>query len=278
VTLTFVICVVAGASFAVSPQDYVLNLGMFPSWLRAEYVDGAYWTLEAELTFYLFVAGYLLFLQHRVRIEWLLLAWLIVVLPFTPNDWGPGRLRLLILADTAPYFIGGCLFYRIWRDGWTQLRAGILVAALILAAVVAGKDASAASAEFGTVISPVIAAAVASFGFVVFAALCLHPAWFRIGGPRATQLGGLTYPLYLVHQYVGYVVIGATAPAWGPWVALIVAVATVLSLAYAIHFLVERRYNARFRRWLEPRLGALDRIAGGLAVRSGRPVRPPQEP
>jgi len=59
---------------------------------------------------------------------------------------------------------------------------------------------------------------------------------------------------------------------------LIVAVATVLSLAYAIHFLVERRYNARFRRWLEPRLGALDRIAGGLAVRSGRPVRPPQEP
>jgi peptidoglycan/LPS O-acetylase OafA/YrhL len=278
VTLTYTICVVTGASFAVSLKDYVLNLGMFPSWLRAAYVDGAYWTLETELTFYLLVVAYLLFLQRRVRIEWLLLAWLIIILPFAPNDWGPGRLRLLIMTDSAPFFIAGCLYYRIWRDGWTRLRVGILLAAWLAACVIAARGASDASASFGTPFSAPISVAVASIGFVVFTALCLRPAWFRIGGRRATLLGALTYPLYLVHQNIGYVVINATAPAWGSWVALVLAVATAVGLAYTIHRLVERRYNTRFRRWLEPRLGGFDRIADVVAMRINLHLRPRRQP
>ncbi|HET9614570.1 MAG TPA: acyltransferase [Candidatus Limnocylindrales bacterium] len=261
VTLTFAVTVVTGASFAVGISDFVRNLGMFPSWIRGAYIDGAYWTLEIELTFYLLMLVYLIFLRRRLKIEWLLLAWLIVTLPLAPNDLGPGRLRLGLMVDAAPFFIAGCVCYLVWRGGWTRLRAGLFAAAWIDVWVVAARNAVDSQAEFGTPFSPLIAGAIASIGFVVFLVLVTRPEWFRFGGSRATALGALTYPLYLVHQNVGYVVINAVAPIAGRWVALGAAIVVVVTIAIAIHRLVERPLNRRFRRWLEPRLGALDRLA-----------------
>ncbi len=261
VTVTFLVTLIVGATFAVGIGDYVRNLGMFPSWIRAPYVDGAYWTLEIELTFYLLIVAFLLFLQRRVRIEWLLLAWLIVVIPFAPVEWGPGRLRLGLMVDAAPFFIAGSAFYLVWRNGWTWLRAGLIAGSWLVADVIAVRSSFKDSADFATSYSPVVTVAVASIGFVVFLALVLRPTWFRFGGRPAILLGALTYPLYLVHQNIGYVVINGIDPALGRWVAFLAAFAVALGLAYAIHRLVERRYNSRLRRWLEPRLVPLDRVA-----------------
>ena len=260
-TLTFMACVVTDAPFKVGVGDFLANLGMFPSLLGARYVDGAYWTLETELYFYLLVTGYLLFLRRRVELEWLLLAWLAVILVFVPVPWGPGRLRALVMADTGPYFVAGCVFYRIWRDGWTRIRVAILAGAWLAALVFAGRGALAVVENFSTPVSPVTSAGVVSIWFLIFMAMCLRPSLFRIGGRRSTFVGALTYPLYLVHQFIGYLVIAAIAPRAGRWVALAITIATLLTIAYAIHRLVEVRYNARMRRWLAPRLNALNRFA-----------------
>jgi peptidoglycan/LPS O-acetylase OafA/YrhL len=276
-TLTFVICVVTGATFAVGVSDYLLNLGMLPTWLGAAYVDGAYWTLETELHFYLLIVGYLLILQRRIEIEWVLLAWLVVILPFAPNELGPTRFRLVIMADAAPFFIAGCLYYRVWRAGWTRARVGLLAAAWLVACVVATKGSFGADSTSAPSYSPWISVAFASIGFVVFTAFCLRPALFRIGGGRATFLAALTYPLYLVHEYVGYVVINAVSGTWGRWIAVGLAVVVVVGLAVGINRLVEQRYNSRFRRWLEPRLEALNRTADA-ATRIPLRLRPRHDP
>lgn len=260
-TVTFVIVLLVGASFAVGIDDYVRNLTMMPSWIRAPYVDGAYWTLEIELTFYVLIVAFLLFLQRRIRIEWLLAAWLLIVLPFAPNDLGPGRLRLGLMVEAAPYFIAGSSFYLVWRSGWTPLRAFLIAGAWAVAAILAVHNSVTDSATFATSFAPLATVAVASIGFVVFLALVLRPSWFRFGGRPAVLLGALTYPLYLVHQNIGYVVINGIDPTWGRWLAFLAAFGVALLLAYAIHRLVERRYNSRLRRWLEPRLGVFDRIA-----------------
>ena len=260
VTVTYVVVLLAGAPFAVGIGDFVRNLGMFPSWIRAPYVDGAYWTLEVELTFYLLIVAYLVLLQRRVRIEWLLLVWLLIAVPFAPNVLGPGRLRLGLMVDTAPYFIAGSAFYLVWRSGWTSVRLGLIVGSWLVASVIAVRSAYSDSVAFATTFSPIVAVAVASIGFVVFLALCLRPTWFRYGGRPAIVLGALTYPLYLVHQNIGYVVVNTVDPVLGRWAAFIAATAVAIALAWTIHRLVERRYNGRFRRWLEPRIGFLDRV------------------
>ena len=260
-TLTFIICLATDPPFVVSFRDYVLNLGMLPSWFGAEYVDGVYWTLETELYFYLLVVAFLFFFWDRIRLEWLLVAWLIGTSLLAPNELGPGRVRTLLMVEAAPFFIAGCVFYRVWRDGWTRLRVAILVGAWVAAAAAASRNAETAAIPLGTPISPSIAAGIITVGFTVFLILCLRPDWFRLGGRRATLLGALTYPLYLIHQKVGYLVIDAVEPVVGRWVALAAAIGVALSLAYLIHRLVEQRYNSRFRRWLEPRMTALDRLS-----------------
>ena len=260
-TLTFIATLVLAPTFAVSLKDYVFNLGMFPSWLGASYVDGVYWTLETELSFYLLVLVYLMFFWKRLRLEWVLLAWLIVAVPMALLELGPGRLRTLLVVDSAPFFIAGATFYLIWRDGWSGLRALLLGGTWLSAAIGATREASAISVDFGVEVSPYVSAALVTCGFLVFLALVLRPTWLRLGGGRAVLLGALTYPLYLVHQKVGYIVLNAMGPEVGRWGGLVIAVATALIVAYLINRYVERRYNARLRRWLEPRLAGLDHVS-----------------
>jgi peptidoglycan/LPS O-acetylase OafA/YrhL len=56
-----------------------------------------------------------------------------------------------------------------------------------------------------------------------------------------TALGALTYPLFLLHQYVGYMVFNITYPAISPHLLLFGTIAMVLGLAYAVHVFVEKK-------------------------------------
>lgn len=63
-------------------------------------------------------------------------------------------------------------------------------------------------------------------------------------------LGAISYPLYLLHQNIGYVIINATLERLGQWPSRALAVAVVLVLAWAVHEVVE----VRFSRWAHRRL------------------------
>ncbi len=257
-TLTFLLMWGRPAPFGVGLGDYLLNLGMIPETLGAEPVDGVYWTLEVELRFYLLVTLYLLFLQRFISIEWMLAIWLAVVLVLTLTGAGPYILRATILADVGAFFIAGCVFYRVWSQGWTRARIMLLLLAWGGAMVVVHRGALATSEEYRQVILPWVACALITLCFAIFTALCLRPKWFGFGGGLAIVLGALTYPLYLVHQNIGYALINGLSPAFGRGVALVVTIAVVMGIAWLLHRFVERPFNGRLRRWLEPRLRFLD--------------------
>lgn len=257
-TLTFVLMWGRPAPLGVGLGDYFLNLGMIPETLGASAVDGVYWTLEVELRFYLLVGIYLLFLQRHLSIEWMLAIWLLLLLLLAPTQSGPYLLRALALADSGAFFIAGCLFYRVWSQGWTRVRILLLVLAWGCALIVVHRGALSISEEYHAIVSPWLVCTMITLCFAVFAVLCLQPQWFGLGGGLAILLGALTYPLYLVHQNIGYVLINGLAPALGQWLALVAAIAAVMGIAWLLHRFVERPFNGRLRRWLEPRLRFLD--------------------
>jgi peptidoglycan/LPS O-acetylase OafA/YrhL len=61
-------------------------------------------------------------------------------------------------------------------------------------------------------------------------------------------LGALTYPLYLVHQAPGWLLIQALHPVLPKYVVLALVVGLMLVLAYLVHRLVERPFGPRLRR------------------------------
>ena len=71
--------------------------------------------------------------------------------------------------------------------------------------------------------------------------------------PWLVWLGAVSYPLYLLHQNIGYVVIGRTIDAVGPWLSRLIALAVVVLLAWGVHELVEVRLSRAIHRQLRRR-------------------------
>jgi peptidoglycan/LPS O-acetylase OafA/YrhL len=68
-------------------------------------------------------------------------------------------------------------------------------------------------------------------------------------------LGGLTYPLYLLHSRIGATVSASVRESVGvnEWVVLAIALAVAYGLAAALAAIIERRACGAFHRQLSPR-------------------------
>jgi peptidoglycan/LPS O-acetylase OafA/YrhL len=70
-----------------------------------------------------------------------------------------------------------------------------------------------------------------------------------------TLLGGLTYPLYLIHEIPGWVLIHYLAPVLNAYVTVALVVLVMLVAAYLVHRFVETPLGPRLRRSVERDLG-----------------------
>jgi peptidoglycan/LPS O-acetylase OafA/YrhL len=210
----------------VSIPQVLVNLTMLQEYLGVKHVDGVYWTLTVELTFYAIMLV-LFRLRALARIELVCVAWLAVAgvlmglrLAF---DLRVPVLELLVIARFAHLFIAGIMFYRARRFGYTPVRV-----ALILAAIAAQLASSVESAIVVAVIVAVFAALVAGR---------LH--W--LASKPLLFLGSLTYTLYLVHQNLGFAIIR-----WGygagldPHLSIAIALAAAVTVATLLSIGVER--------------------------------------
>jgi peptidoglycan/LPS O-acetylase OafA/YrhL len=116
-----------------------------------------------------------------------------------------------------------------------------------------------------TLHSPVIAGVITVI-FIVMTLIAFRVTR-RLGRPWIAVAGALTYPLYLVHAYNGFVITNLIGRYLNRWVLLVVLVAGMCTVAYAIHRLVEARLAGRLKR-------ALNRLVA--AIQRGR--RPPAGP
>ncbi|AKJ29902.1 acyltransferase family protein [Caldimonas brevitalea] len=234
--------------FGVTLPQLAANMTMAPHWLGVEFVDGAYWSLAVELHFYIMVWAALV-LGLLPRATWLLAGWLLLstlnaVRPIYP-------LEFWLNAKWAPFFAAGVCCYLIREHGPSLERCGLWLWSFCLALfyVAVAPWLKQAGAE-ASVQSAVVSAALVSMFFGVFA-LIAFDRW-RMAASRWTfWAGALTYPVYLLHQNIGYLLI--EAPGWqalGFWLRVTLTCAVIGVLAWALHRYVERPLAPRLRRAL----------------------------
>ncbi|HEX5801623.1 MAG TPA: acyltransferase [Azospira sp.] len=246
-TLSFVAIVAFGGErFSATPGQYLLNLTLLGGFLGVPPIDGVYWSLFVEMKFYALVA-IVLVAGLMPRVQTLLVLWLaatcaLAVLPV-------GILRALLIADYAPYFIAGALCYLVWAEGPSPLRLGGIAVAWLLALY----QSMTAIDEFARHYQRELDGRVIAGTITVFFAGMLLIATRRtgrLGRRRWLTLGALTYPLYLLHQKIGYLIFNAAYPALDAHLVLWGTLLLMLLAAYAVHVLVERRLGARLKRLL----------------------------
>ena len=232
----------------ISLADLLLNLtmfaGIFEQQLDLEFVDGVYWSLMVELQFY-FLMLLVLLVRQLNRLEPILIGWLLLTL-VSDHIATPGWLDTLLVLEWSPNFIAGALFYRVYTHGTSLLRLTALATCMYLSIDYGIWHLDLTSSTYDEEFNiPTVVTLIAG-GYLLMALLVNnHLRWMRKSW--LVWLGGLTYPLYLVHQNVGYALFRQLDD-WGTPAQLLATVTgVVLLVSLLMHLVLERALAGRMR-------------------------------
>jgi peptidoglycan/LPS O-acetylase OafA/YrhL len=214
-----------------SIETSLVNVTMLQSWFGYGDVDPSYWSLGVELGFYAIMLGlWRLKMLGRVELIALGLVALRLLARLLPqwDSWLDG----VTASFHMPFFFVGILAYRIWMGARSF---GQQLPILILAGL---------NLYLSNMLQLSAVYAVVAMGMVLLVDGKL--AWLK--QRPLLRLGAISYPLYLVHQFVGCTMIfwlgkaGIQAD-----LATLLTILALLALAYAIHRAVEKPALSKIR-------------------------------
>ena len=236
-TVTSLVAIGWGATVMdrVGWRQFLANLTMAPGLFGQKPIDGVYWTLTVELSFYVLVFG-LLFLGLGRFLE-----------RFFPL-WAVGMLLVMLVAPQhadLPYaggyyalFAGGAIMATIRRRGfhWYQL-VGLAAAGIVVARFVARQTTS-FNLQRGTELSQIGVVALVAVFFALVALMWI-PRVADLRVPFSRQISDLTYPVYLLHAHLGYMALQAFADDRNAAIVYPLLFLALLASAWLLHRVVE---------------------------------------
>lgn len=222
----------------VTLGSWLVNLTMLQEYFRVPNIDGVYWSLNVEMTFYLWVFAAKKFgwLPHARRA---LHIWALLTTAygfFNPDvNSIPWPIVTFLLLAHGQFFIVGIVCYGIWKSGRVTREDGLL---LFLTTV-----------AIWLRYPPVVCVVMTGFTGIFLALAFRRLGW--IVNPILMWLGAISYSLYLIHENIGFVAMELLE--LSPVAEILVA--TVLSLAGAsvLTFAVERPLLRKMRAWWKGR-------------------------
>lgn len=191
VIITFSVVAVTGLpSKEVSIFEALFNLLMFHEYFKIPHVDGVYWTLTVELTFYFWI--FILYLSKQLkRAEyWMLPVLMVAVLQSTGFFKLPEIVNKIFITYHISFFIAGISFYKIINKISDKFTIPLILISLISTAFIISVKHFLAFSVFYTTFYLAISGNLKFLSFKPF-----------------VFLGSISYSLYLLHQNIGFVIL-----------------------------------------------------------------------
>ncbi len=262
----------ASPVFAVGARELLVNLTMLTHlvWVGVEppYVDGAYWSLAVEFQFYLIMLV-LIATRQLARIEAVMAVWLLLSsADFVRRVY---LAELLLALEWAPLFCAGILFYRIRCLGLTRQRYLMLWWCHLLT-LARATDPSQLRPDSGGPEVWVIALLITAFFGLFWCVVARR--WTVRGSALTIWVGALTYPVYLIHQNLSYMLLEVLRP-FEPslLLRLVLVLAGVLVLSVLVHCVIERPMGRWLRRRLEASASRVRHAPRPILARGPQPSR-----
>ncbi|WP_235855028.1 acyltransferase family protein [Nonomuraea aridisoli] len=233
----------------LSPGEYLVNATMFQRLFKITDASGVYWSLWAELRFYLLISILVIIGVTYGRVLAFAGIWLAAVIGARLLD--DGLLNEIVMPNYAPYFIAGMALYLIHKHGsawlpWLYVAAGF---ALSIGSALDRVHSRIDLAGFKNM--PVTDTSVIVTITLIYIAMSLAAlGMLRLKSSRLlTALGGTTYPLYLFHSAVAVALIPLLAGDLPPWATATITTLAAILLSYLVYSFAERP----IQRLLKPR-------------------------
>jgi peptidoglycan/LPS O-acetylase OafA/YrhL len=230
-------------------QSVLANLTMFHEPLGEPAVAEVYWTLWAELRFYLLFSLLVWWGLTYRRVVAFCLVWLGATAVVKALVADGSLVHQVLMTDYAGLFTGGIGCYLMYRFRPTLLTWGIIAGSFVLSVPAAIYRAGLEDYPGQPPVARWPAVVLLVVCFLLIAAVALGwLSWVR--GRWLVVIGATTYPLYLLHMDLGGTVIQlwqGSLPA-----PLLVAVVTgaMIAIAWLVHRYVERPFAPLLKRAL----------------------------
>lgn len=220
-----------------SYEDFILNLSMIPGPLGAKPVDGAYWTLFVEWIFYFFVAA-LLIKPNKKLMSMSLIIWMIIsicsYLIAGPSPSGVFKvINYFLVTSYSSCFVAGIalyLFAKKKHDYYTYIYISLALINVIL-----WQNAPNIIFYFLTCILVFVFTHIDIEDKLENNRFARISAWY----------GRISYPFYLLHQVLGYVMIYYLVEAGFNGAIILLVPFVIISL---LAYLINRYSNLLFQK------------------------------
>lgn len=258
VLFTFIVIILFGAPrYSAEFPQFILNLTMFQNYLGIENIDNVYWTLFIEMKFYIFVIGLYLILNKfkEVKLDLLIYTWLLLSLVYSfANEHYIMRIaNFFLILSWSSYFIAGIIFYQIFSSKLNLKYSILLSVSFFISVYHAISKIAGMELKFNTTFSPyVIGGLILIFYLLMLLVSCKKLKSINYQG--LTKIGILTYPLYLIHQNIGYIIFNNCENYLNKYILVILTIAFMVLLSFAM----SQFYEPRVSNYLKSKLKMLE--------------------
>lgn len=214
----------------------LLNALIINDYFGVPNIDGVYWTLQAELKFYGCVFLLILFsaLSHyRIWLSvWLALA---IIFHFYKQ---PFFLGWFISPSYSFFFIGGVAAYYLFNNSKDRFAWTVFGLAMAFSLLKSWEQIDGFCRDADE-LDKLIAVTITLGFFLLFVYLPKLNEKFK-PSKYVAILGGMSYPLYLIHSRAGLELVGGLQSSVGIYAALLVGIVAVLFVSLLVHLYVEK--------------------------------------
>jgi peptidoglycan/LPS O-acetylase OafA/YrhL len=270
VTLTFIAIMIWGAPiFEASLNQYLVNLTMMQKFFNISDIDGVYWTLAIELKFYFIIGLYLLInYKNKIKLDVFIFSWLAltIIMQGLNSRNIPAVTVVQSFFDVGynSYFIAGMLLYRIYKAGNKITYIGALLLCLVISLRNLKPEIGMLENVYKSPISYYIAISIVVFWYLVIY-LCSINYLQSLNKKSFMWLGALTYPLYLIHENIGFMMFNKVASV-NKYILLSLVIAIMLMASYIINRYVEIPMSSFMKKYLKALQQSFKKDSGNAHV------------
>lgn len=256
VTITFLAQVLRNISFKelnnIHIFQYMINLTMFQYYFKTPNIDDSYWTLIIEMLFYISI----LFLYQIKKIKNIIPIGTITILCIICNDLIFEKIFVRLqrihvhfpLINHFPLFFSGILFFQIITERKNSITKGICYVLLLLSFIAQILLFNDGGKSNGFVSQSEYAYVLLVF-FLVFILFVNKKLDFIIN-KTTLFLGKISFPLYLIHQYLSREIFLPLLQNYfhlNFWIASLLTIPIIIAGASIISRYIEVPYGKRMK-------------------------------